>query len=87
MTYRYLSVKPHTQMLKTIVALSLIVMVFLGVGWLMVQSILWARNRGPVQRSMGNALQELERIVTKPSVEHVVETESKILKEVDHDGE
>lgn len=39
------------------------------------------RNAG-----IGNALQELDRLVARPSVEFTVETETPILKREDHQG-
>ena len=74
-------------MLQIMGAVVLVIAFFIGFGWLMVYSLSWARNRGNVQSSVGHALQELERIVTKPAVEHVITAEAKLRKEDDKGGE
>ena len=74
-------------MAEATLAILTVLVVFLGFGWLMMASLHWVRNRGQVQASIGNALQELERIVTRPAVEHVVEAEAKLMKEDEKGGE
>lgn len=44
------------------------------------------RGTGGITAGVGAALQELDRIVTRPSVEHKVETEQPILKREDDAG-
>ncbi len=74
-------------MAQGVLILILVFAMFAGLGWLMLHSLSWARKRGQVQNSVGHAFQELERLVAKPAVEHVVETETKLRKEDDQGGE
>lgn len=45
------------------------------------------RGTGGISAGIGAAMQELDRIVTRPSVEHQVEAEKPILKREDDSGE
>ena len=74
-------------MAQVVLAPLLVLAMFVGLGWLMIYSLMWAKHRGQVQNSVGHAFQELERLVAKPAVEHVVETETKLRKEDEHGGD
>jgi hypothetical protein len=42
---------------------------------------------GGISSAVGGAMLELDRLLTRPSVEHQIETETPILKREDDDGE
>jgi hypothetical protein len=44
-------------------------------------------RRGTGVAAIGNALQELDRLVARPSVEHTVEAETRVLRREDDDGD
>jgi hypothetical protein len=50
-----------------------------------------ARDRpsggGGISNALGGAMLELDRLLTRPSVEHQIETETPIVKREDDDGE
>jgi hypothetical protein len=58
--------------------------------WSIVQHIRTPPSRRPprsgVTAGLGAAMQELDRLVARPSVEHTVESERPILKREDDDG-
>jgi hypothetical protein len=79
-------------MFQTIVAVIVVAAILIGVPavliWSMVDHV--KHGRGREQRSsgaaaVGNALQELDRLVARPSVEHVVEAETAPLRREDED--
>ena len=69
-------------------------LVFIGLPiaavWGIVQHLRTPRSQRPprtgVTAGFGAALQELDRLVARPSVEHTVETEKPILKREDDSG-
>jgi hypothetical protein len=75
--------------LKTLVLVALIVVIFVGVPtflfWSMVDH---AKNAHRRERrgGGGNAMIELDRLVARPSVEHMVEAENKIERREDDQG-
>lgn len=42
---------------------------------------------GGISNAVGGAMLELDRLLTRPSVEHQIETETPVLKREDDDGE
>jgi hypothetical protein len=76
----------------TIIALLGLVVIPISMIWSMIDHL---RGRGSqrtgsggISAGIGAALQELDRIMTRPSVEHKVETENRALKrEDDESGE
>ena len=52
------------------------------------QALLKRRGSGGISAGVGAALQELDRLVTRPSVEYTIETENPVhQREDDTDGE
>ena len=76
-----------SSLLQVIFAIVLAVSIFAGMGWLMVHSLKWARNRdGHTQIAMGHALQELDRLVARPSIENKINTETEVQSVDDEHG-
>ena len=74
-------------MLQLIVAIVLILGTFGLLGWLMIRSLKWARNRdGHGQIALGHALQELDRLVARPSIENRLNTEAEVKAVNDEHG-
>ena len=75
----------------SIIAVLALVVIPISMIWSMVDHL---RGRGShrtgsggVSAGIGSALQELDRIMTRPSVEHKVETENRVLAREDDSGE
>jgi cell division protein FtsX len=74
-------------LLQLIVAIVLIIVTFGLLGWLMIRSLKWARNRdGHGQVALGHALQELDRLVARPSIENRLNTEAEVKAVNDEHG-
>jgi hypothetical protein len=73
------------------IAVSALVVIPISMIWSMIDHL---RGRGSqrtgsggISAGIGAALQELDRLMTRPSVEHKVETEHRVLKREDDSGE
>lgn len=74
-------------MMTLVLALGVPILVFGGIVWLMLASLRWARNRdGSGQNAVGHALQELDRLVARPSIENIVEKEAEVRTVDDQHG-
>jgi hypothetical protein len=75
--------------LKSIVLVAAIIVIFVGMPAFLVWSMVdHAKNAHRRERrgGGGNAMIELDRLVARPSVEHVVEAENKIAAREDDQG-
>jgi hypothetical protein len=75
----------------TIIAVLALVVIPISMIWSMIDHL---RSRGSqrtgsggISAGIGAALQELDRLMTRPSVEHKIETEHQVLRREDDDGE
>ena len=87
------AVDPNTPKILFLIALAVITMVILPV-WAIIdiRRELRDKNRGNKNAErrggsgIGNALQELDRLVTRPTIEYTVEAETPLLKREDDRG-
>jgi hypothetical protein len=80
------------EILLLIVAIAITVAIPAAMIWTIVDHLRHGRKRerkgsGGGAMPLGSALMELDRLVARPSVEHVIEAENKIVREDDQGGE
>jgi len=73
------------QLFVVLVVLLVLVGLPVGIIFAITQGRLQSKHDSPARSAMGNALQELDRLIARPSVEHKVEAEEQI-KAVDEEG-
>jgi hypothetical protein len=75
----------------SVVAILMVVLVPITLVWSMIDHFRSKgserRGGGGISAGVGAAMMELDRIMTRPSVEHQVETENQVLRREDDNGD